>query len=229
MAPMSEQPDQYMDQLVQRNTILEDLLLLKKDGGNIDNGNGKHGERNDEDHDNYRDEHGDKEVAYPSVVLVTKTAWTQITNTAWTTQTATAWTTQTATTTSSSVMTVVVPTPIPTSTSSCSTSSSVSLSKKFVSADILTTYRHLSRLLQHQQQHHSRHHSAYQVQSSQEGKVYVLFLMELHVKVVRPPHPLLLLTRPLVQTRHRQPRKISLHHLRKFHLHFMESKAMMVI
>ncbi|RAL68593.1 hypothetical protein DID88_007311 [Monilinia fructigena] len=86
-------------------------------------GMGKYSARNDDDNDNYHDEHGDKVSAYPSVVLVTKTAWTQITNTAWTTQTATAWTTQTATILSSSVMTVVVPTP--TSTLSCSTSSSV--------------------------------------------------------------------------------------------------------
>ncbi|KAB8295881.1 hypothetical protein EYC80_008702 [Monilinia laxa] len=122
---MSEQPDQYMDQLVQRNAILSDLLSVKEDGGSYDNGNGKHGARNDDDYDNYHDEHGDKVSAYPSVILVTKTAWTQITNTAWTTQTATAWTTQTATTTSSSVMTVVIPTP--TSTSSCSTSSSTTI------------------------------------------------------------------------------------------------------
>ncbi|TGO64048.1 hypothetical protein BCON_0009g00570 [Botryotinia convoluta] len=132
MAPMRDQPEEYMNRLVQRNVMLDDLQLAKRDGRGNDNGNGngRNGERNDDYSDERSDDHQDKQVdgSQMPTPVVTRTAWTQITNTAWTTQTATAWTTQTAITTSSSVMTVVVvATPSSTSTSASSTSTSISI------------------------------------------------------------------------------------------------------
>ncbi|KAM0124379.1 hypothetical protein ACHAP3_010392 [Botrytis cinerea] len=115
-----------MNRLVQRNVMLDDLQLVKRDGKDNDNENKK---KNGERGGDY-DDHPDRQVDYPPTptAVVTRTAWTQITNTAWTTQTATAWTTQTAITTSSSVMTVVVvATPSSTSTSESSKSTSISI------------------------------------------------------------------------------------------------------
>lgn len=133
MAPMRDQPEDYMNRLVQRNVMLDDLQLVKRDGKDNDNENKK---KNGERGGDY-DDHPDRQVDYPPTptAVVTRTAWTQITNTAWTTQTATAWTTQTAITTSSSVMTVVVvATPSSTSTSESSKSTSISITSAISSS-----------------------------------------------------------------------------------------------
>ncbi|KAF7862722.1 hypothetical protein EAF04_007595 [Stromatinia cepivora] len=124
MAPMREQSEQYMNQLVQRNAMLNGLILVKKDGNDNNNGNGDSDDDGNRDADSNDNGNGDSS----SIPMVTKTAWTQITDTAWTTQTATAWTTQTTITTSSSVTTVVVvTTPSSTSTSESSPSTSISI------------------------------------------------------------------------------------------------------
>ncbi|KAJ8069157.1 hypothetical protein OCU04_002829 [Sclerotinia nivalis] len=142
MAPMREQSEQYMNQLVQRNVMLNGLILVKKDGNDNDNGDGyvsDNGNRDGNDNNNGDGSDNDNGNRYgnsndngnrdsSSIPMVTRTAWTQITDTAWTTQTATAWTTQTTITTSSSVMTVVVvATPSSTSTSESSPSTSISI------------------------------------------------------------------------------------------------------
>ncbi|QSZ37017.1 hypothetical protein DSL72_009109 [Monilinia vaccinii-corymbosi] len=135
MAPIREQPDQDMDQLVQRNVILDDLLLVKKDRGNDDNGKGHHGQLDDDDHDKHHDDDRDRDAATLSIELDTKTAWTRATNTAWATQT--------AITTSSGAMTVTVSSTA-TSTSRCSTSTSKSITT--ASAPSTTSFTASSRI-----------------------------------------------------------------------------------
>lgn len=235
MAPMRDQPEEYMNRLVQRNIMLDDLQLAKRDGRGNDNGNGngRNGER-DDDHSNERsDDRPDKQVdgSQMPTPVVTRTAWTQVTNTAWTTQTATAWTTQTAITTSSSVMTVVVvATPSSTSTSASSKSTPVSWDKNFVWADVLTIDRYPLRL-QHLHRQQGLSHSAYQAQSNLAGKGYVPSPMELHVKVPRLPHLLSLPMRPSVQALRRLLKQMKMGHLLPtYHLNFaMEMMAILVL
>lgn len=227
MAPMRDQPEGYMNRLVQRNVMLDDLQLVKRDGKDNDNENKK---KNGERGGDY-DDHPDRQVDYPPTptAVVTRTAWTQITNTAWTTQTATAWTTQTAITTSSSVMTVVVvATPSSTSTSESSKSTSVSWNGNCLWVGVLTIDRYQLRLpYLHRQQGLS--HFPYQAQSSQEGRDYAPFLMELRAKVPRLPHLLSLPMRPSVQALRRLLKQMKMDHLPTYHLNFVMATDLMAI